>query len=120
MSCFIFNLIAIEDSAQIQTFPHIKRRRSLRLCVRSQFRMLCSVLMMVEKRKTSSFFFSEILLRYCDTNWTSTYLICKTFSRLNFYFYFSQSFSCELLNILKLFRYVIFNIAIKFTDEGNL
>lgn len=27
ISCFIFNLIAIEDKAQIQTFPHIKALR---------------------------------------------------------------------------------------------
>lgn len=29
MSCFIFNLIATEDKAQIQTFPHIEEEPSL-------------------------------------------------------------------------------------------
>lgn len=32
-SCFIFNLIAIEDKAQIQTFQHIKKSSSFRCCV---------------------------------------------------------------------------------------
>lgn len=84
MSCFIFNLIAIEDKAQIQTFPHIKK---LDVVVAAD--VVCSVRMMVdekrrkknddEKKNPFFSFHSKILLRYCVTNWTSTYLICKIF-----------------------------------------
>jgi hypothetical protein len=82
MSCFIFNLIATVDKAQIQTFSHIKKRRRSFRCWGSYDGGWG------KSGKLHRFFSSslhlKILLRYCDTNWTSTYLICETSSsRLN-------------------------------------
>lgn len=72
MSCFIFNLIAIEDKAQIQTFPHIKK---LDVVVAAD--VVCSVRMMVDEKrrkknddqKKNPFFFLSLensleILRY--------------------------------------------------------
>ena len=72
--------------------------------------------LMVGKGKSGKlhrFFFSssslhlKILLRYCDTNWTSTYLICKTF-----YFFvngrkFPQVFPCASFWIFNCFGALI-------------
>lgn len=58
-------------------------RSTGRCCVRR-----FAIRMMVEnektrwRRRTRFPFTRKILLRYCDTNWTSTYLICSTFLSL--------------------------------------
>lgn len=117
MSCFIFNLIATVDKAQIQTFPHIKKSdvRSFRCCV-------YPLLMMVgegKKWKTSSSLFFSLHLE--NSPEILRYKLDKhLFNLLNFFPSRQLKLSFELLNILmfagaKSFNYIIF---VPLTDEG--